>query len=40
MKNHVHLKPHYPTTKTQKITHIQLLCNYLLGIKTNVQLYP
>ncbi len=31
------LKPHYLTTKTQKTTHIQLLCNYLLSITTNVQ---
>jgi hypothetical protein len=27
------LKPHYPVTKTQKTTHIQLLCNYLLHHK-------
>jgi len=26
------LKPHYLTTKTQKTTHIQLLCNYPLDI--------
>jgi hypothetical protein len=31
-------KPHYPTTKSQKTTHIQLLCNYLMGITTIVQL--
>jgi hypothetical protein len=31
-------KPHYPTTKIKKPTHIQLLCNYLLGITSNVQL--
>jgi hypothetical protein len=30
------LKPHYPTIKTQKTTHIQLLCNYSLGITTIV----
>jgi saccharopine dehydrogenase-like NADP-dependent oxidoreductase len=34
------LKPHCPTTKTQKTIHIQLLCNYLLGITTSVQLSP
>jgi hypothetical protein len=34
------LKPHYPATKTQKTTHIQLLCNYPLGITTIVQLSP
>jgi hypothetical protein len=33
-------KPHYPTTKTQKITHIQLLYNYPLSITTIVQLSP
>ncbi len=26
-------KPHYPTTKIQKTTHIQLLCNYPLEIR-------
>ncbi len=31
-------KPHYLATKTQKTTHIQLLCNYFLGITTIVQL--
>jgi hypothetical protein len=31
-------KPHYPATKTQKTIHIQLLCNYPLGITTIVQL--
>jgi hypothetical protein len=30
------LKPHYLAIKTQKTTHIQLLCNYLLGITTSV----
>jgi hypothetical protein len=30
------LKPHYPTTQTQKMIHIQLLCNHLLGITTSV----
>ncbi len=34
------LKPYYPTTKTQKTTRIQALCNYLLGITTSVQLSP
>jgi len=34
------LKSHYLTTKTQKTTHIQLLCNYPLGITTSVQLSP
>ncbi len=29
-------KPHYSTTKTQKIIHIQLLCNYPLDITTSV----
>jgi hypothetical protein len=33
-------KPHYPTTQTQKITHIESLCNYPLGITTIVQLSP
>ncbi len=33
-------KSHYPIIKTQKITHIQVLCNYLLGITTSVQLSP
>ncbi len=33
-------KPHYHATKTQKTTHTQLLCNYLLGITTIVQLSP
>jgi hypothetical protein len=33
-------KPHYPTTKTQKTTHIQLLYNYPLGITTTMQLSP
>ncbi len=36
-------KSHYLITKTQKITHIQLLRNYPLGITTIVQLlcnYP
>jgi hypothetical protein len=32
------LKPHYLATKIQKTTHIQLFCNYFLGITTNVQL--
>jgi hypothetical protein len=32
------LKPHYPATKTQRTIHIQLLCNYFLGITINVQL--
>jgi hypothetical protein len=32
------LKPHYPTTKTKKKTHIQLLYNSPLGITTIVQL--
>jgi hypothetical protein len=32
------LKPHYPTIKTQNKIHIQLLCNYLLGITISVQL--
>jgi hypothetical protein len=36
-KSHL-LKSHYLATKTQKKTHIQLLCNYPLGITTNVQL--
>jgi len=31
-------KPHYLATKTQKTTHIQLMCNYFLGITINVQL--
>jgi len=31
-------KSHYPTPKMKKPTHIQLLCNCFLGIKTNVQL--
>jgi hypothetical protein len=26
-------KPHYFATKTQKIVHIQLLCNYPLGLQ-------
>jgi hypothetical protein len=34
------LKPHYLITKTQKMIHIQLYCNYPLGITTNVQLSP
>jgi hypothetical protein len=34
------LKPHYLATKIQKTTHIQLLCNYPLGITTIVQLSP
>jgi len=34
------LKPYYPTPKTQKTTHIQLLCNYPLGITTTMQLSP
>jgi hypothetical protein len=29
-------RPHYPTIKTKKTTHIQLLCNYPLGITTTV----
>jgi len=33
------LKLHYPATKTQRTTHIQLLCNYFLGITINVQLF-
>jgi hypothetical protein len=32
------LKPHYLATKTQKTIHIQLLCNFFLGITTSVQL--
>jgi hypothetical protein len=31
-------KPRYPSTKTQKTTCIQLLCDYPLGITTTVQL--
>jgi hypothetical protein len=31
-------KPHYLATKTQKTIHIQLFCNYLLGITSSVQL--
>jgi len=27
-------KPRRPTTKTHKTTHVQLLCNYRLGITT------
>jgi hypothetical protein len=34
------LKPHYIATKTLKTCHIQLLCNYPLGITTIVQLSP
>jgi hypothetical protein len=34
------LKPHYPATKNKKTTHIQLSCNYPLGISTIVQLSP
>ncbi len=34
------LKLHFPTTKDQKTTHIQLSCNCLLGISTIVQLSP
>ncbi len=34
------LKPHYPITKTQKTTHIQLFYNYPLGITTTMQLSP
>jgi hypothetical protein len=33
-------KPHYPPTKIQKTTHIQLLCIYPLGITTIMQLSP
>jgi hypothetical protein len=33
-------KPHYPATKDQKKTHIQLSFNYPLGISTIVQLSP
>jgi hypothetical protein len=36
-KSHL-LKPHYPATKILKTIHIQLLCNYPLGITTIVQL--
>ncbi len=32
------VKPHYLTTKIQKTTHIQLLCNYPLNITTITQL--
>jgi hypothetical protein len=32
------LKPHYLTTKIQKTIHIQLLCNYPLGITITMQL--
>jgi hypothetical protein len=32
------IKTHYPTTKAKKTTHIQLFCNYLLGISTIMQL--
>ncbi len=31
------LKPHYLITKIQKTIYIQLLCNYLLGITTNMK---
>jgi hypothetical protein len=31
-------KSHYPSTKIQKTNHIQLLCNYPLGVTTIVQL--
>ncbi len=31
-------KPHYPSIKAKKKTHIQLLCNYPLGITTSMQL--
>jgi len=33
-------KPHNLATKIQKTIHIQLLCKYLLGITTCVQLSP
>jgi len=33
-------KPHYLVIKTLKTTHIQLLCNYFLGIITSVELSP
>ncbi len=33
-------KPHYPATKVQKPTYIQLLCNYPLGITITMQLSP
>jgi hypothetical protein len=33
-------KSHYLTTKTLKITHIQLLCNYPLSITITMQLSP
>jgi len=33
-------KLHNLAIKTQKTTHIQLLCNYPLGITTSVQLPP
>jgi hypothetical protein len=29
-------KPHYLAPKTQKTTHVQLLCSYSLGIRTIV----
>jgi hypothetical protein len=32
-------KSRYPTTKAQKTTHIQLLCNYSLDITTILQLF-
>jgi hypothetical protein len=34
------LKSHYPATKCLKKPHIQLLCNYPLGITTIMQLSP
>jgi len=34
------LKPQLPFNLNRKKTHIQLLCNYLLGITTSVQLSP
>jgi hypothetical protein len=36
----VFTETHYFATKTQKTTHIQLLCNYPLGITTIIQLSP
>jgi hypothetical protein len=39
-KNLCSSKPHYRITKIQKKIHIQLLCNYPLGITTTMQLSP
>jgi hypothetical protein len=33
-------KPHCIATKTQKSIRIQILCNYLLGITTTMQISP